>query len=603
MVPRMPSNRWARIRAFHIITVGLSLLLTLFAWQLSKSQADKQIALRFEVARDNTLALIIDRMSKYEDALWGGVAAIESHGSDISYEQWHTYARTLRIEEKYPGINGIGVIHFQTADTLDQYLVGQRQFRPDFDIFPDHEQPILLPITFVEPESVNAAAIGLDVAHEQNRRQAAHASADTGKARITGPITLVQDAGATPGFLFYAPFYSGSGLTPDTVEERRERILGAVYAPFVVHKLIEGLLAKDLRGVRISISDGDTKIYDEHGQMDKGNDANPMFAENIAIEVYGRTWLMDIRSNLGFRSENTSDQSTFILIGGLLIEALIITLFVMMAHANKRAVSYADRVTADLKEEKRELDRVNKELYLKNEDIEQYAYIASHDLKTPLRGINGLTEMIEEDLDTYFASSEANPEVKDNLHLIRQRVRHMSRLTQGIMDFACVEGSNQVDDELDLDEVLSALSFDLGLQEDQLCLEGDTVSVGVDTVNLRRVLENLIGNAVKYHDGVQPLKIIVTIRAENDRCHFTVADNGPGIDPRFHMKIFEVFQSLSEKNSSGSTGIGLSIVKRAIERNRGQIRVNSSLGVGAAFLFDWPLNVEVEKKQNRSRAA
>lgn len=597
----MLTNRWGGIRVFHIVIVSLSLLLTLFAWQFSKSQSEKQIALRFEVARDTTVALITDRMSRYEDALWGGVAAVESHGGNISYDQWHTYARTLRIEQKYPGINGIGVIHFKTAQTLEAYLLHQQELRPDFGIFPEHDETVYMPITFVEPEIANAAAIGLDVAHEKNRRQAAQASADTGRAHITGPITLVQDAGATPGFLFYAPFYEGEA--PDTVEARRERILGAVYAPFVVHKLMDGLLAKDLRTVRLSIKDGVTEIYDEHEQSDQQTDPNPIFREQVEIDLYGRTWVVDIRSNLGFRSDNSLNQSTFILIGGLLIEALIIALFLMMASANKRAISYADRATVGLKEEKRLLDIANKELCLKNEDIEQYAYIASHDLKTPLRGINGLTEMIEEDLASYFTSTEANPEVKDNLLLIRQRVLHMGQLTQGIMDFARVDGSNQVHDVLNLNEVIDALTFDLRLQGDQLCIESDLASIQFDTVNLRRVIENLVGNAVKYHDGVRPMKIIVAIHATGCRCHVTVTDNGPGIDLRFHKKIFEVFQSLSLSDTPESTGIGLSIVKRAIERNGGEISINSDVGRGSTFSFDWPISLEINGTQEESRAA
>lgn len=597
----MLTNRWGGIRVFHIVIVSLSLLLTLFAWQFSKSQSEKQIALRFEVARDTTVALITDRMSRYEDALWGGVAAVESHGGNISYDQWHTYARTLRIEQKYPGINGIGVIHFKTAQTLEAYLLHQQELRPDFGIFPEHDETVYMPITFVEPEIANAAAIGLDVAHEKNRRQAAQASADTGKAHITGPITLVQDAGATPSFLFYAPFYEGEA--PDTVEARRERILGAVYAPFVVHKLMDGLLAKDLRTVRLSIKDGVTEIYDEHEQSDQQTDPNPIFREQVEIDLYGRTWVVDIRSNLGFRSDNSLNQSTFILIGGLVIEALIIALFLMMASANKRAISYADRATVGLKEEKRLLDIANKELCLKNEDIEQYAYIASHDLKTPLRGINGLTEMIEEDLASYFTSTEANPEVKDNLLLIRQRVLHMGQLTQGIMDFARVDGSNQVHDVLNLNEVIDALTFDLRLQDDQLCIDSDLASIQFDTVNLRRVIENLVGNAVKYHDGVRPMKIIVAVHATGCRCHVTVTDNGPGIDLRFHKKIFEVFQSLSLSDTPESTGIGLSIVKRAIERNGGEISINSDVGRGSTFSFDWPISLEINGTQEESRAA
>ena len=122
----LPSNVGGRITAFHVIVVSLSLVLTLGAWQFSKSQIDTRIGLRFEASRDRTLGLITDRMKKYEDALWAGVAAIESHDGEISYEAWRTFAHTLRIDERYPGINGIGVIHFHTAETLGAYLAQQQ---------------------------------------------------------------------------------------------------------------------------------------------------------------------------------------------------------------------------------------------------------------------------------------------------------------------------------------------------------------------------------------------------------------------------------------------------------------------------------------------
>lgn len=600
-IDETPSNRQGGFKLFHVIVVSLSLMLTLFAWQVSKNQIENRIALRFAASRDNATALIIDRMTKYEDALWAGVAAVESHGEDISYEDWHTFARTLRIDKKYPGINGIGVIHFHTAQTLDAYLAEQRQRRPDFRVFPEHDETIYMPITFIEPENINAAAIGLDVAHEQNRRLAALSSAETGAAQITGPITLVQDEGATPGFLFYAPFYRGD--VPTSVDARREKAIGAVYAPFVVHKLMEGLLAKNLRDVRFSIHDGAMKIYDEHGRDDPLNDPDPMFSEQVELDVFGRKWTVDIRSNESFRGNNSFGQSTFVLIAGLVIEILIISLLVLMARANKRAITYADDVTAALKQETRQLDRVNKELSIKNEELEQFAYVASHDLKTPIRGINGLTEMIEEDLEEYFDSPFANPEVKDNLMSIRSRVVRMSQLTQGIMNFAQMDASARLGGVLDLNEVVSALTFDLGLEPGQISLEGDVTSVEFDIVNLRRVLENLIGNAVKYHDGANQLSVALSATSIEGRCHFTVSDNGPGIDPQFHSRIFNVFQTLHVYDGPESTGIGLAIVKKGIERNGGKITLKSSLGQGAVFSFDWPIAPEADVNPNTNKVA
>ncbi len=598
---RMLSSKGGRISKFHILVVSLSLMLTLSAWQFSRSQIETRTGLRFDASRDSAVGLIIDRMNKYEDALWAGVAAVESHGGDISYQNWKSFADTLRIGERYPGINGIGVIHFHTEQTLDDYLVRQRVVRLGFQVFPDHDQRIFMPITFVEPEDANRAAIGLDVAHELNRRTAALASRDTGEARITGAINLVQDADQTPGFLFYAPFYRDG--PPSDLTDRQNRFVGAVYAPFVVHRLMEGLLAKDLRNVRFSITDSDDLLYDEHLTSDPEHDPNPMFSENITIEFYGRSWRLDLRTDLIFRQENSSSKPTIILLAGVVIEVFIIALLVLMSRANDRAIRYADKVTMALKQETATLALTNAELSLKNDEIERFVYITSHDLKTPVRGIGGLSEMIEEDLQDYFASASANPEVSENLTLIQDRVRRMAQLTNGILEFSKIGVIYSEDEPLNIAEAIATMTFDFGLKKGQLDLSGDLEVVYADTLNFRRVLENLVGNAIKYHHDVDQLKINVTAKVDGDWCRISVADNGPGIDLKYHSKVFDIFQTLRTSDMPESTGIGLSIVKKAVERHGGKIILESWPSEGCTFDFEWPNKCSTTPSEDMRSAA
>lgn len=198
-----------RLHWLHWTVVGMSLAITVGAWYFVKQQLAEKTRTRFQTAAEQVLELAAERMRKYEDGLWGGVAAIQANGGDIAYEDWRQFARSLHIETKYPGINGIGVIHHIPPDDLDVYLEKQRRSRPDYHLHPEHNESIYLPITYIEPSSENALAVGLDIAHEPNRFSAALKARDTGTAQITGPIVLVQDTTRTPGFLFYAPFYAG----------------------------------------------------------------------------------------------------------------------------------------------------------------------------------------------------------------------------------------------------------------------------------------------------------------------------------------------------------------------------------------------------------
>jgi len=478
-----------KISVLHVVVVMLSMVLTISAWYFAKKQADLRVEQRFAAARDRVTTMIVDRMLKYEDALWAGVAAIESHDTEMSLDQWRVFAENLRIDLKYPGINGIGVIHYLSDETLQGYLEQRRLERPDFEIFPEHDQDIYMPISFIEPADINAAAIGLDVAHELNRRTAALASRDTGTAQITGPIVLVQDEAATPGFLFYAPYYrNGEPANPD---DRQSRLEGVVYAPFVVRKLLDGLLSKDLRHTSISITDDGQTIYSEHSSGEDLHDPDPMFAEQVSLDFYGRTWTLDVRSNLAFRENNTYVQPTMILVGGLIIEALILSLLVMMARANHKAVAYADAVTKELRLEKQKLLR-------SNEELEQFAYAASHDLRTPIRGIAGLTEMVKEDLEDYLSAPDANPEIALSLDLILDRVERMNVLTNGIIEFAKAGAEASEFEPLKLSELMTSLMCDFDLKPHQISLESALDEIDMDPIGLRRVIENIVGNSVKY---------------------------------------------------------------------------------------------------------
>lgn len=569
----------ARLHWFHWLIVILSGVLTLGAWYFAKNQVDEKNELQFEREASQVVELVKERMQKYEDALWSGVAAIHVAGGDIGYDRWRIFADSLHIERKYPGINGIGVIkHIPREDILD-HIARQRVKRPDYSVHPDHSAPDLLPIVYIEPEGPNAKAVGLDIAHETNRYSAAKKSRDTGTAQITGPIVLVQDSASTPGFLFYAPYYFPA--TADTLEERRAGFAGMVYAPFVVKKLMEGTLDKDKRRVGIALSDAGQVIYDENNSSDADFDDVPLFSRSIDLDFYGRNWTFDIQSTRTFRAAASSNQPTFILIGGIVIDAMLLTLFIMLSRASRHTLSFADRMTLALRQKADALTE-------SNADLERFAYVASHDLKTPLRGIADLTTYLEEDLEEYLASADCNPDVAKNFGRLEQQTRRMESLIQGILEYSSVGGRTEPVASIDVKAVLEVQRLELGVDEQQLVAAGELPTLNSYPVRFGQVMSNLIGNAFKYHHDRERAVVNVSCVTHPRYYEFSVADNGPGIDPKFHGRIFEVFQSLQSKDKIESTGIGLAIVKKSVESLGGSIRVSSTPGLGTTFSFTWP---------------
>jgi CHASE1-domain containing sensor protein len=299
-----------KVHYFHWLFVTLSAVVTIVSWYITKTQIDEKIKIQFDREADQVIELISERMRKYEDALWGGVSTIQSHGGDISYESWLTFSESLRIDTKYPGISGIGVIHNLQKSELENYLNIQQKSRKNFKIHPKHYNSEYWPITYIEPSKTNMKAVGLDMAHENNRYTAALKARDTGKAQITGPIVLVQDSDRTPGFLFYAPFLKAKKRS--TLKDRRENVVGLVYAPFVVKKLMEGVLEKSRRRVGIHINDKEDVLYEEHTSSNSDYDSNFLFQKLYEVEYYGRVWSFDIRSTLSFRDSIINHQAKII---------------------------------------------------------------------------------------------------------------------------------------------------------------------------------------------------------------------------------------------------------------------------------------------------
>lgn len=580
--------RGGQLHAIHWLVLFLSVIVTFSAWYFSKAQLKEKYNVQFDRESGQVISLISERMKKYEDGLWGGVAAINMLDKELTYSQWKTFADSLNLQEKYPGVNGIGVIYYVTENNLKTFSEDHRKENTNFKIYPKHNKTEYLPITYIEPVDINRQAVGLDMAHEINRYTAAKNSQQTGKAQITGPIVLVQDEGKTAGFLFYAPFY-GAGKY-NVGEKNHNNFKGMVYAPFVVKKLMAGALSKKNRHIGVQIFDGEESIYNEHIESEEDFDPNPMFTKKVELDLYGRTWTFDIRSSKSFRNLANNSSPLIILIGAVIIDSLLLFVFIVMSRSNQKALSFADRMLALHLKKSEELKKTNKEL-------EQFAYIASHDLKTPLRGIGNLVSFLEMDLEKFGKDVSENPEFQKNTTRIKSQVQRMENLINGILEYSSVGKNKNVLEMVDIKKIVQQQVMDLNV-EDQVKFTGKFPKFKTHRIPLEQIFSNLIGNSVKHHDK-NDLQIKVSVSEDDSYYTFAVSDNGPGIDDRYHEKIFEPFNVLNSNDRANNTGIGLSIVKKLIQKYNGVLTLDSEVGVGTRISFTWPKNVsDIEDDEN-----
>jgi signal transduction histidine kinase len=229
------------------------------------------------------------------------------------------------------------------------------------------------------------------------------------------------------------------------------------------------------------------------------------------------------------------------------------------------------------------------ELHRSNQELEQFAFVASHDLQAPLRKIQVFTEMLRDEL----RKQELSRQAEDYLSRLEKSASRMQTLIVDLLAISRVNRKGAPFKKVDLNHVATEVVDELNelIQKNEGHVElGPMCEVEADPDQMRQLLVNLVSNAVKYHqDGVPPEVKITSQLKDPDVCELVVADNGIGIPPDYQEKVFEIFQRLHGAQYEGN-GIGLSIVKRIVERHGGKVRVASNSGQGSQFIVQLPVH-------------
>jgi light-regulated signal transduction histidine kinase (bacteriophytochrome) len=241
-------------------------------------------------------------------------------------------------------------------------------------------------------------------------------------------------------------------------------------------------------------------------------------------------------------------------------------------------VALADRMTADLQSSEAELAR-------SNEELERFAFLASHDLQQPLRTVNGFLQLLE-----LRHGNELKGRAREYVEYALRGTRQMSTLIEDLLTYSRAGRSDRAPQPVNLDR-----SWDSALEQLQASIEecnatvtrGDLPTVSADAGQMTQLFANLIGNGVKYR-GDAPPEVHAEARRVPGGWEVAIRDNGIGIDPKDHDKIFGMFRRLHGDERFEGTGLGLALVKRIVENAGGTIRVESAVDAGSTFLITLP---------------
>ncbi len=229
------------------------------------------------------------------------------------------------------------------------------------------------------------------------------------------------------------------------------------------------------------------------------------------------------------------------------------------------------------------LKRTAQELARSNQDLEQFASVASHDLQEPLRMVSGYLQLIERRY-----KDKLDADVQEFIGFAVDGATRMSRLVSDLLDYSRINTRGKQPEPVAMESVLARALENLqaAIRDSDAAITHDPLpTVQGDASQLVQLLQNLVGNAIKFRAADRPVRVYIAAQKKDDEWVFSVKDEGIGIEPQYAQKIFLIFQRLHSRAEYPGTGIGLAVCKKIVERHGGRIWVESRSGQGATFFF------------------
>jgi signal transduction histidine kinase len=581
--------RQLRLAAVAYGVLLISLLLTGLAWYYVRHTVEVENRVRFDETVQATQAAVNRRTEAYLNAMFGARGFFLA-SKTVERGEWESYVRGTGTESRLEGLQALGFAERVEPEERESFVREAREkglqgLQPDLD--PGGERDVYFPLALVAPsDEANRVVINRDVYTDPAHRAAMNRARNAGSPQATEIVYVLtgpppgSEAGLAlqSGFAVYLPVYAEAERT-GTVAERRRALEGFVVGYFRRDGLLDDVFGGGFEpAIDFEVYDGEevssgSLLYDYDG-VERATDEGyePMFSEENRIGVAGREWTLYFATLSRFEEGAESNLPAFVLASGIGVSLLLFGISWMLV----RSRVLAERASKDLEDANRELEGTNREL-------EAFSYSVSHDLRAPLRTIDGFSQILQEDYE-----DRLDEEGVDYLGRVRAASKHMAGLIDDLLDLSRVGRRPLSRERVDLSGLVAGIVEDLRVSDPERKMEfvtEENVAAWADVGLLRVALENLLGNAWKFTSREPEARIEFGVQEDAGRPVYYVRDNGAGFNQAYSDKLFGAFQRLHGQEEFEGTGIGLATVARIIHRHGGRVWAEGRVGEGATFYF------------------
>ncbi|MFA5327593.1 MAG: CHASE domain-containing protein [Prolixibacteraceae bacterium] len=572
-----------KIRLFPLLILLIGLTITFIVSYSAFQDHNKLEKQRFESLCLTFEGKIQKQFVANAQTLYSSAAFIASSDT-ISRDEWQEFQFLNKSHNELLGIQGIGysiIVGKKDLDKLEMKI--QKEGYPNFKVIPEGKRDLYSVVLFIEPQTKrNMQALGFDGYSESVRREAMIEACDNDYVTISDKIFLVQDSGKVnePGVIVFAPVFK-PGSTFVESESRKSAIKGWVFCTYRVNELMQNMLGQwNYEALQLKIYDdknlnSDNLLFDSDFVYGISHSTKKDQNLKITVNLNGNFWILDFTS---FRNHKYTLplRVIIIVINGIIISLLLFVLAIGLINARTKSL---------------QIQKLNDELKKVNKNKDRFISLLAHDLKSPFNSLLGFSELLSENLnelknedlamyvDRIYTSAQVS-------YLLLEELLLWARVQSD--QFPCnpeILNINEICDSMISDHQLVAGKKNISVK----FFAAPGMQVRADELMVKTILRNLLVNAIKFTKPGGSVQVSIT--KYDNRVVISVADTGIGMSAEEKTLLFEITNLKSKPGTENErgTGLGLMLCKDMVNKNGGDIWVESTLGKGSVFSFSLPL--------------